>query len=133
MSKLETKIASLLYKNGVVFKREFSFSDLKGCKNVPLRFDFAVYRNNQLFCLIEGDGKQHFQFTPYFHKNILGFHRSLEWDRKKNKYCLLRNIPLLRIPYWDYDILTFNRIFTEPTYRVKNKYHIDNLRKELIK
>lgn len=130
-SKLEEKVEEILRQHHIFFKREVSFKDLNGCRGCPLRFDFVLYKNNNIYCIIEVDGQQHFQYTPYFHKNIFGFKKSLEWDRKKNKFCLVNKIPLLRIPYWDYDNLTFEKIFTEPSYRVKTKYHIDNLIKQM--
>lgn len=126
-SKLELKVEKILQQNNIFFKREVSFDDLNGCNNTPLRFDFVIYKNNNIFCIIETDGEQHFKFVKHFHKNIFGFKKSLEWDRRKNKYCLVHNIPLIRIPYWDYNTLTFKKIFTEPSYQVKTKYHNDIL------
>ena len=124
---MELKVEKILQQNNIFFKREVSFDDLNGCNNTPLRFDFVIYKNNNIFCIIETDGEQHFKFVKHFHKNIFGFKKSLEWDRRKNKYCLVHNIPLIRIPYWDYDTLTFKKIFTEPSYQVKTKYHNDIL------
>ena len=126
-SKLELKVEKILRQNNINFKREVSFNDLNGCNNTPLRFDFVIYKNNNIYCIIETDGEQHFKFVKHFHKNIFGFKKSLEWDRRKNKYCLVHNIPLIRIPYWDYDTITFKQIFTEPSYQVKTKYHNDIL------
>ena len=126
-SKLELQVEKILRQNNINFKREVSFNDLNGCNNTPLRFDFVIYKNNNIFCIIETDGEQHFKFVKHFHKNIFGFKKSLEWDRRKNKYCLVHNIPLIRIPYWDYDTITFKQIFTEPSYQVKTKYHNDIL------
>jgi len=39
----------------------------------------------------------------------------------------MHKIPLIRIPYWDLEDLTLQKIFNEPSYLVKNKYHIDEL------
>ena len=61
--------------------------------------------------LIEVDGRQHYEYIKYFHKNYSGFLRSQERDRVKNKFALINNIPLIRIPYWDLDTLTFEKIF----------------------
>ena len=55
------------------------------------------------------------------------FKRQQEWDRRKNKYCLMHGFPLIRVPYWDYANLTFESLFTNPAYRVCNKYHNDLL------
>lgn len=127
-SKGEQKIAQILKANHIKFKQEVSFPDLNGFKGLPLRFDFIVYDdNNRIVCAIEADGKQHFQFTRYFHKTILDFKKTQEYDRKKNSYCLAKGIPLIRIPYWDYDNLTLKSILTNPAYRVVNKFHTDLL------
>lgn len=126
-SKGEQKIIDILNANNIFFKREVSFEDLKGIKNNLLRFDFAIYRNNRLFCLLEIDGEQHFKFIKHFHKNIFNFYKAKEWDRRKNSYCLRNNIPLIRIPYWDINNLTLNKIFSETKYIVKDKYHNDYL------
>jgi hypothetical protein len=124
-SKGEQKLIDIFNKNGIAFKREISFTDLVGKKQVPLRFDFAVYKNNKILFLLEVDGIQHYKFTKHFHKNIFGFKKQREWDRRKNKYCILHNIPLIRIPYWDLEGLTLGKIITEPSYRVRDIYHND--------
>jgi len=127
MSKGEDKVEQLLRSHRISFKREVSFPDLKSLKGNLLRFDFAVYKGRGLVCLIEFDGKQHFERVPYFQKTTMDFKQTQEWDRRKNAYCLRKKIPLIRIPYWDYDNLTFESIFSNPVYRVKNKYHNDLL------
>lgn len=127
MSKGEEKIEKLLHSHRISFQREVSFSDLKSLKGNLLRFDFAVFKGKQLVCLIEFDGEQHFHRVPYFQKTISEFKQTQEWDRRKNAYCLRKKIPLIRVPYWDYDNLTFESLFTNSTYRVCNKYHNDLL------
>lgn len=132
-SKGEQKIINILTQNNIPFNREISFNDLRGLKNSLLRFDFCIYRNNNTYILLDYDGVQHFQFTPYFHKDIFTFRKAQEWDRRKNSYCLVRNIPFLRIPYWDFDELTFEKIFSTPAYVVKDKYHNDLLKSGGVK
>lgn len=130
MSKGEDKIVNILLSAHIPFQREYSFPGLVGLKNVPLRFDFAIFDNNgKLRCCLDFDGKQHFEFTPYFHKTIFGFKKQQEWDRRKNKYCLMHNIPLIRVPYWDLEELTLKKLFNTPEYIVKSKYHLDYLKK----
>ena len=102
-SKGEQKVASLLKRNGIPFKTEIMFKGLVGKKHIQLRYDFAIIKNNKVFILIEV-------------------------DRVKNKFALINNIPLIRIPYWDLDTLTFEKIFNTSEYRVKSKYHLDYLR-----
>lgn len=126
-SKGEQAIAKLLRSNGINFKTEISFQDLTSLKGNLLRFDFAVIKNGKLVCLIEFDGEQHFKYISHFHKTIANFRQAQEWDRRKNSYCLRKNIPLIRIPYWDLENLTFNKLMTNPSYRVKDKFHNDYL------
>ena len=130
-SKGEQKIINLLRRGGIKFQREVSFNDLVGKKKVNLRFDFGIYQNGKLIALLEFDGAQHYEYVPYFHKTISGFKRAQERDRLKNKYCLKHNIPLIRIPYWDLNILTLNKIFTESSYKVRSMYHNDDIRRQL--
>lgn len=127
MSKLEDKVANILNTHNIKYLREYSFPDLVGLKNTPLRFDFAILKENKILLLIEIDGEQHFKFTKHFHKTVFDFMKAREWDRKKNSYCLVKRIPLIRVPYWDLDKLTFNSLFSNPNYRVKDKYHNDYL------
>jgi hypothetical protein len=56
ISKGEQKLIDIFTKNGIQFKREVSFNDLVGNKRVPLRFDFAIFKNNKLLFLCEYDG-----------------------------------------------------------------------------
>lgn len=127
LSRGEEKIARILRDNKIAFKVEYSFPDLLGLKNIPLRFDFAVFQKGKLYCCIDYDGAQHFKYVKHFHKTPMGFRKAKEWDRRKNAYCLKHNIPFLRIPYWDYDKLTLQTIFSTPEYLVKNKFHNDFL------
>ena len=126
-SKGEEKVELLLRKGGINYMKEVYFSDLLGKKGAPLRFDFGIFINKRLISLIEFDGKPHFEYTPYFHKQTSDFLKYRERDRRKNAYCLKHNIPLIRIPYWDLETLTLNKIFNTPSYRVVDKYHNDNL------
>jgi len=49
---------------------------------------------------IEYDGKQHFEYCPYFHKSEKDFYCQLERDNFKNEKCLELGIKLIRIPYF---------------------------------
>ena len=124
-SKGETKVANLLRRAGVPYQTEFTFNNLKGVKE-KLRFDFAFkYRGFLILC--EVDGIQHFQYTPHFHKSPADFRRQKEYDIKKNKYCLSNNIPLIRIPYWAIENLTFERLISTQDFIVRTPYHNINL------
>lgn len=62
-----------------------------------LKFDTCIYIDD-LPCLIEFDGVQHFQPIKYFGGEE-GFKKTKIRDQIKNEYCEQNNIPLLRIKY----------------------------------
>ena len=55
-TKGEQKVIDILTEAGIDFKKEVSFEDLSGRKSVKLRYDFGVFENGKLKCLIEYDG-----------------------------------------------------------------------------
>ena len=84
----------------------FSQYTFNNCKNIrSLRFDFVLKRNNQILLAIEFDGKQHFEEVSFFYKNNTkeSLERNQKRDKIKTEFCKQNNIPLLRIPYWDFD------------------------------
>lgn len=105
-SKGETQIESLLKKRNIEFIREFSFEDLVDI--LPLRFDFAIFKNNKLHCLIEFQGEQHFDPNNGFYSEDLIRH-----DKMKEEYCKLKNIKLITIKYKRNYNLTFEDLRLE--------------------
>ena len=105
ISKGERKVKLYLDRHSINYIREYSFKDdLEYIKN--LRFDFAIFKNNTLSCLIEYDGEQHFNSSVTFgssKNNEIEFQETVDRDNKKNEYCKQINIPLLRIPYTDFN------------------------------
>ena len=95
----EALIEDILVKNNIMFQREYKFKDCVSDKNYPLRFDFAVFKDNKLHCLIEFQGKQHFESSTF------DIHESLEDRQKRDKikkeYCKKNNITLIEITYKD--------------------------------
>ncbi len=99
MSKGEIIIENYLRNKNIKYELQFTFDDLKANNNrQKLKFDFAIFMGNQLYCLIEFDGKQHYQSVDYFGGNK-AFEILQENDNKKNEYCKNNNIKLIRIPY----------------------------------
>lgn len=93
-SKREKTIAEKLTENNIKYKREVTFADLvnKNCNLVY--FDFAIYNDtNKLVCLIEHQGKQHYQDIDF------GRMQREETDELKRKYCKERNIQLYELSY----------------------------------
>ena len=95
----EEKIENWLLDNHVEFKKEWTFKDCVGKKN-KLPFDFAVLKDNNLICLVEYDGEQHFNIIPKFGEEKLK--DTQRTDDIKNRYCQTYGIELIRIPYWEF-------------------------------
>ena len=106
-SKGELKIAKLLNEANIPFIQEykaFKFANGKwAC------FDFYV--NNKY--LIEYDGETHYQYNLHGWHNEDQLKAQQERDIIKNQWCKDNNIPLIRIPYWDYDNLKINDLILE--------------------
>lgn len=102
-SKNETKIEQILQNAKIKYQKQYSFNDLLASTNKQcdkLRFDFAIFNNQNLIYLIEYDGIQHFNINSSFiKKDMKLFTNNLQNDINKNKYCFQHNIPLIRIPY----------------------------------
>lgn len=112
LSFKELEIISILNKLNINYKKEYSFPNLNGTGNMPLRFDFAIFdiHNNLLF-LIEYQGIQHFDKLNDYHTKSLEEH-----DKKKKEYCQLNNIPLYE--------LTKNDNLEERLHEILNGYQL---------
>lgn len=106
-SKGEFQIEQLLKENNIKFQREFSFNDLKDLN--LLRFDFAIFDyNNNLYCLIEFQGEQHYNTSNgYYNETII------KHDKMKIDYCKKNNIKLNIIKYKRNHNLTFDELGLE--------------------
>ena len=100
MSSGEKTIKQYLLQNNIRHTTEYTFDDLLGFANMPLRFDFAILgENNQLLGLIEYQGEQH-----YVEKSDnFGYTQRTRTDPQKKEYCKIHNILLYEIRY-DEDI-----------------------------
>lgn len=99
-SKGQLKISQLLNQYNIPFETEKSFetSYYKNTKNF-FRFDFYV--NNEY--IIEYDGIQHFKENNFF---PISLREQQMRDQEKNEWCKNNNIPLIRIPYKQFDKIT---------------------------
>ena len=99
-SKGEKKVAKYLYNKNELFSREHGFKNLR-YKN-PLKFDFYL---SDLNLLIEYDGDGHYKacFGSTPEEKQKNFEDCQHRDKIKNEWAKANNIPLLRIPYWDFD------------------------------
>jgi len=99
-SRGEVVIKNYLKRSKLIFKQQYTFKDLtyKG----KLRFDFALFKDNELHMLIEFDGRQHFEPVNGWGGKE-GFRIIQLKDKMKNDYCLENNIKLFRIKYTEYN------------------------------
>lgn len=117
-SKGEELINSILQQNNIKYYREYTFNNLKD--KTLLRFDFAIFnRNNDLICLIEYQGEQHYNQTGYY-KDLAKFKSAQHRDEMKREYCLKNNIPLLEIKYTDFKKINILYLLTEMERVIKN-------------
>ncbi|MGD6876742.1 zinc-ribbon domain-containing protein [Bacillus infantis] len=93
LSKGAKRVFDFLYRNGMDFKTEYIFEDLRGIRDGYLRFDFAVFEQGKLKHLIEYDGGFHDKNS--FDEGKLN--ETFSHDKLKNDYCKSNNIPLTRI------------------------------------
>ena len=100
-SKGELKINTLLTEMKISFKTQYSFDDCRFPDTQRLAyFDYAIFHNEQLICLIEFDGTQHYIGWSQKQESLEIIQKR---DNFKNEYCQKHNIPLVRIPYWELD------------------------------
>lgn len=97
-SRGERKIRFFLEKNNFDFVHQFKFDDCKNKK--PLPFDFAIIKDEKVYCLIEYDGAQHFEPVEHFGGDEAFKYRTNN-DKIKDAYCNKYKIPIIYIPYWE--------------------------------
>lgn len=94
-SKGELLISNILNELGIKYITQKTFEDLKSERNYPYKFDFFIPKKETV---IEYDGELHFR--PYEHfGGEERLHEYVENDKKKDDYCKLNGIKLIRIPY----------------------------------
>ncbi len=97
-SKGERRVAGILTAAGVDFDAERSFSDLRGVGGRPLRFDFIVHPHDGRQGAIEVQGKNtHAETGSFGHYSHRVASRGLANDKRKERYCAARGIPLLKV------------------------------------
>jgi hypothetical protein len=95
----ERTIRKYLNEKQIDFKEQYYFKDLLGNKGRYLRFDFCIFDSNRnIRFLIEYDGKYHYE--PLRGVRLLKLQQ--EYDKRKQDYCKVNNIQLIRIPYWEF-------------------------------
>lgn len=116
-SNASRAIENILQKNKIPYKREYTFKNLTVEKKRRLRFDFAIFLDNNYILLIEVDGQQHFEPVSYWGGEE-SFNRLKINDSRKNNYVNEHsNLFLVRIPYTQ-----FNDIDESFILKIYNKY-----------
>lgn len=99
----EERIIKFLDKYNIKYKIEVSFDNCINPKTKrKLLFDVCVLKKDNIFCLIEFQGKQHYESIKYF-GGIKKLKSQQYNDTLKRQYCENNNIKLIEIPYWDFD------------------------------
>lgn len=124
-SSFEAKTMEILNSLGITYAREISLPELNGNKGVPLRFDFALYKEKDLNgkpkydLFIELQGPHHYKpgyydsygtFIPMENDADSKSHYATqkEYDDRKREYCEEKCLTLRYIKYTysnDYDRL----------------------------
>jgi hypothetical protein len=98
VSKLHLRVREILkrlYPFDLVFE-EVTLSGTKTAKHKGLRTDFFI--PNQRI-MIEVHGQQHYEFTPFYHKNKLDFALSRKRDSDKALWCSFNKIAYVELKY----------------------------------
>lgn len=100
-SKGELKINQILSEMNISYKTQYYFEDCRFPDTNRLAyFDYAIFENNQLKMLIEYDGIQHENGWGQEKESLK---KIQAYDKYKDYYCLIHNIPLIRVSYKDFD------------------------------
>ena len=116
-SKGEIKISSLLDKYSIPYEKEKTFQNcIFPDTKRKAKFDFYV--NNSY--IIEFDGSQHFFFNNSGWNTEENFLKTQKHDLIKNKWCKDNNIPLIRIPYFQFDKINIQDLQPETSNFIVN-------------
>lgn len=104
LSRGEERIKLCLQKLQIKYIQQFQYKEEEDCFN-KLRFDFALLnKNNEIIAFIEYQGSQH--YIPFEHfGGKQGLLNRQERDLRKRKLAEKYKIPLIEIPYSDYDLI----------------------------
>lgn len=96
--KGEVSIRNILNANNKTFKAQYHWPQLT---NKRCSFDFAVYNltAEHELTFIEYDGRQHYEYISYIHRDIKNFEGQVRRDQLKNNTCVANHTRLIRIPY----------------------------------
>lgn len=74
--------------------------------SIPVRKSETLYLDFYIplkrLC-VEVHGEQHYEFTPFYHTNIMSFFKSQKRDRDKQEWCEINNINYIVLPHFEED------------------------------
>lgn len=96
-SSLHLEVRCLL-KKCFPYSRIYEEVLLSGCKGIggTLRADFLI---PDLKIIVEANGRQHYEYTEYFHKDEKSFFIYQKNDEIKKDWALDNNITYIELPY----------------------------------
>lgn len=95
----EIQVKNILEELGVKYKQEKLITVPIWGKDHLIRADFYLPKQN---CIIEFNGKQHYEYMPEYHKSEGSFQYQQERDKALELHCLKNNINLLVFRYTDF-------------------------------
>ncbi|MBM7835712.1 hypothetical protein [Clostridium sardiniense] len=98
-SSLEYKTELFLKENNIKYKYQYKNKECKLKRALPI--DFALFKESKIVGLIETDGSQHFSKIDVFGGEERFKHQQ-NIDKIKDDFAKRNNIPMLRIPYWEF-------------------------------
>lgn len=114
----EIQVKKILDELGVKYKQEKLITVPIWGKDHLIRADFYLPKQN---CIIEFNGKQHYEYDPKYHKTEGSFEYQQARDRELEKYCLTHNIGFMAFRYRDY---TSGKMKRDITKMVKNNGNV---------
>lgn len=90
-SKGELECERVLKTLSCKFITQFELESLK-----KKRYDFMFEHENKKY-ILEYDGEQHFEFTPYFHKTKEDFQKRKDYDILKTRTAVLSGFRIIRL------------------------------------
>ena len=115
-SRGEIKIEEILNEADLNFKQEYSFEGLNSSNGRPLRFDFVIFDDDgKIDFIIEYQGKQHYEASSKF-GGRRGLYQQQFNDNKKRRFCALKGLKLIEIPYTEENLISYDYIMQKAGY-----------------
>ena len=119
-SRGNSKIKNILQSNQIPFIAEYPVR----INDITYYYDFAILNDNKIICFIEYDGVLHFEQDKYHGWNDeKNWKRTRQNDKIKNNYATEKEIPLIRISYFDFNNIDLSFILE----RINKKCTVDIL------